>query len=374
MARKSGDFSDASIEFQQRILKNSGIGDDTYMPRVVFRPDYEINLKDGREEAAMVMFGAVNDLFAATKIRPNNISILIVSCGILNTTPSLSSMVINHFKLRHDIRSFNLGGMGCAAGIIAIDLSKDLLKAYPGSYALVVSTEAVSHTWYKGNDLQMLLPNCFFRMGAAAMLLSSSRRERWRAKYQLKQVVRTHKGMDDRSFKSIRTKEDDKGTQGLHISKDMMEVGGHALEANITTLGPLILPLSQHFNVFTSLMSKSKITTTDAYKPYIPNYKLAFEHVCILATSRKVLDEICRNLELTEEYMEASRKTLERFGNTSSSSIWYELSYLEWSRKIKSGDRVWQIAFGSGFKCGSVIWKALRRVGRPKQQSPWDEK
>jgi 3-ketoacyl-CoA synthase len=49
-------------------------------------------------------------------------------------------MVINHYKLRHDINSFNLGGMGCAAGIIAIDLAKDLLNAYPHSYALVVST------------------------------------------------------------------------------------------------------------------------------------------------------------------------------------------------------------------------------------------
>ncbi|KAF8408664.1 hypothetical protein HHK36_004727 [Tetracentron sinense] len=94
----------------------------------------------------------------------------------------------------------------------------------------------------------------------------------------------------------------------------------------------------------------------DETKPYIPDYKLAFEHVCILASSKKVLDEIQKNLELTEEYMEASRMTLERFGNTSSSSVWYELAYLETKRRIKKGNRVWQIAFGSGFKCNSVVW------------------
>lgn len=136
----------------------------------------------------MVLFGAIDDLLAATKIRPKDIRVLVVNCGVLNTTPSLSAMVINHYKLRHNINSFNLGGMGCSAGIIAIDLAKDLLNAYPGSYALVVTTEVVSNTWYGGNEVDMLLPNCFFRMGAAAVLLSSCRLDKWRSKYEFKQV------------------------------------------------------------------------------------------------------------------------------------------------------------------------------------------
>ncbi|KAK7246502.1 hypothetical protein RIF29_41371 [Crotalaria pallida] len=367
LAKKSGNFSDAAIEFQERVLKKSGIGNETYMPKAVFRPGYRTSLNNGREEVSMVMFGAINDLLAATKVKAKDIKILVVNCGILNTTPSISSMIVNHFKLRHDIHSFNLGGMGCAAGIIAIDLAKDLLDAYPSSYALVVSTDAVSYSWYSGNDTDMLIPNCFFRMGAAAIMLSNFRLDRWRAKYELKQLVRTHKGMDNKSFKSIHQREDSEGRKGLSISKDIIEVGGHALKANITTLGPLVLPVSEQLHFFTNLLLKKKKT-----KPYIPDYKLAFEHVCILATSKKVLDEIQKNLELTEEYMEASRKTLERFGNTSSSSIWYELAYLEFNSRIKKGDRICQIAFGSGFKCNSVVWKTLKNVKRPKK-SPWIE-
>ncbi|XP_057806568.1 3-ketoacyl-CoA synthase 15-like [Salvia miltiorrhiza] len=364
LAKKSGQFNEKAIEFQQRVLKSSGIGDETYLPRVVFRPGYTKDLTVGREEAAASMFGAVDDLIAATGIRPKDIRILIVNCGVLNTTPSLSAMVINRYKLRHTIQSYNLGGMGCAAGITAVDLADDLLKAYPGSYALIVSTEVISFTWYGGNELDMLLPNCFFRMGAAAVLLSNSRLERWRSKYQLKQLVRTHKGMDERSYRSIQLKEDCEGKQGLSVSKDVVEVGGHALKANITTLGPLVLPVSEQFHFFKSLVSSSS-------KPYIPDYKLAFEHVCILATSRKALDEIQKNLDLTDQYMEASRKTLERFGNTSSSSIWYELAYLEAVGKVKRGDRVWQLALGSGFKCNSAVWKALRTVKQHKRK-PWN--
>ncbi|XP_041020640.1 3-ketoacyl-CoA synthase 15-like [Juglans microcarpa x Juglans regia] len=367
LARKSGNFSDSAIGFKQRILKNSGIGDETYMPRAVFRPGYKLTLKDAREEAATVMYGAINDLLAATKIRPLNIRILVVNCGVLNTTPSLSAMVINYFKLKHNIHSFNLGGMGCAAGIIAIDLATDLLRAYPGSYALVVSTEAVTYSWYNGQEFDMLLPNCFFRMGAAAMLLSSSRLDRWRSKYELEQLVRTHKAMDDRSFKSIRMREDAEGRQGISVSKDVIEVGGQALKAHISTLGSLVLPVCEQVHSFSNLLFQMK-----KVKPCVPDYKLALKHVCILATSKKVLDEIQKNLELTDEYMEASRTTLERFGNTSSSSVWYELAYLEAKSRIKSDDRIWQIAFGSGFKCNSIVWKALRNIGKPKQ-SPWVE-
>lgn len=181
------------------------------------------------------------------------------------------------------------------------------------------------------------------------------------------QLVRTHKGMDDRSYKSIQLKEDAQGKQGLSVSKDVVEVGGHALKANITTLGPLVLPVSEQFHFFKSLVFKRSTSS----KPYIPDYKLAFDHVCILATSRKALDEIQKNLDLTDEYMEASWKTLERFGNTSSSSIWYELAYLESNSKVKRGDRIWQLALGSGLKCNSVVWRAVRSVKQQKR-NPWN--
>lgn len=188
LARKSGNFNKEAIDFQERVLKKSGIGDKTYMPRSVFQPQHKTTLTEAREEASMVMFGAIKDVLETTKVKPKDIRILVVNSGIFNITPSLSSMIINHFKLRHDIHSFNLGGMGCSAGIIAVDLARDLLDAYPASYALVVSTESVSYAWYGGNDIDMVLPNCFFRMGASAVMLSNFRLDRWRAKYQLKQV------------------------------------------------------------------------------------------------------------------------------------------------------------------------------------------
>lgn len=57
-----------------------------------------------------------------------------------------------------------------------------------------------------------------------------------------------------------------------------------------------------------------------------------------------------------------------RYGNVSSSSIWYVLAYIETFRGVGSGDRVWQLGFGSGFKCNSAVWKANRWVQGVGQQ------
>lgn len=52
---------------------------------------------------------------------------LIVNCSAFNPTPSLSAAVVNHFKFKSSIRTFNLSGMGCAASVIGVDLAMEML-------------------------------------------------------------------------------------------------------------------------------------------------------------------------------------------------------------------------------------------------------
>ncbi|KAH9297404.1 hypothetical protein KI387_029086, partial [Taxus chinensis] len=54
---------------------------------------------------------------------------------------------------------------------------------------------------------------------------------------------------------------------------------------------------------------------------------------------RPVLDELQNNLSLLEHHMEPSRMTLHRFGNTSSSTLWYELAYMEAKKRVKRDAR-----------------------------------
>ncbi|GAB4844652.1 inositol polyphosphate kinase kcs1 [Ancistrocladus abbreviatus] len=374
MTEECGGFEQETVQFQKKISRRCGLGDETYFPPGITSKPPDLTVTQARREAESVIFSTLDALFKKTGVQPGEIDILVVNCSLFNPTPSLSSMIVNHYKLKPSIKSYNLGGMGCSAGLISIDLAKHMLRANPNSYALVFSTENITLNWYFGNDRSMLLCNCIFRMGGAAVLLSSKARDRARSKYELLHTVRTHKGSNDNSYNCAYQREDDKGIVGVSLARELMVVAGDALKTNITTLGPLVLPLSEQFRFFVSLV-KRKILKMAGVKPYIPDFKSAFEHFCIHAGGRAVLDELEKNLRLTEWHMEPSRMTLHRFGNTSSSSLWYELAYTEAKGRVNGGDRVWQIAFGSGFKCNSAVWKALRAVpvgdGARSKTNPW---
>ncbi|CAA6661387.1 unnamed protein product [Spirodela intermedia] len=334
-ARLCGEFDDSSFDFQVKVLERSGLGDETYVPEAMHHLPPRICLVTAREETEQVMFGAMDALFRSTAVRARDIGILVVNCSLFNPTPSLSAMIVNR--------------MGCSAGVIALDLAKDLLQVHSNTYAVVVSTENITQNWYFGNRKSMLIPNCLFRVGGAAVLLSNRRAERKRAKYRLMHVVRTHRGADDRAFRCVYQEEDGGGKVGVSLSKDVMAIAGGALKANITTLGPLVLPISEQLLFFATFVA-NKLFSSKA-KPYIPDFKLAFEHFCIHAGGRAVIDELEKNLQLLPAHVEASRMTLHRFGNTSSSSIWYELA---------------------GFKCNSAVWQALRTV-TPSPDNPWND-
>ena len=89
-------------------------------------------------------------------------------------------------------------------------------QVYPNSNTVVVSTENITQNWYFGNDRAMLIPNCLFRVGGAALVLSNRRGARMRAKYELAHVVRTHVGADDASYGCVFQREDDEGKTGAY--------------------------------------------------------------------------------------------------------------------------------------------------------------
>ncbi|XP_051203840.1 3-ketoacyl-CoA synthase 6-like [Lolium perenne] len=362
-------FDAKSVGFQSRLIERSGFGEETCLPPALHLIPPEKTLNAARAEAERGIFSAVDAVLAKTGVRAGDIGVVVVNCTLFSTTPCMADMVVHRYGLRSDVRCFNLSGMGCSAGITGVGLAQNILQrgGDDAAYALVVSTEILTSDYYSGDERAMLLQNCLFRMGASAALLSTSRSH---ARYRLARVVRTHAGRDGRAYGCVQQEDDAAGERGIALSKEVMSVAGDTLTAHMATLGPLVLPASEILTYALSFVAR-RVFNSQGVKPYIPDFRTAFEHFCIHAGGRAVIDELQRGLGLSDELVEPSRMALHRFGNTSSSSVWYELAYLEAKYRVRKGDRVWMIGFGSGFKCNSAVWVCLRPPAA-LVSGPWD--
>jgi 3-ketoacyl-CoA synthase len=324
-----------------------------------------------RKEYTELCFGAIEELLAKTGVKPHQIKFVITNSSLFNPTPSLSASIINRFKLPHTTINYSLGGMGCSAGVVALDLARSLLELNPNSYALVVSHENITNAWYCGHDRTMMVPNCLFRANGSAVLLSNRPMDASRSKYRLQHLVRTILAADDEAFNCVRQGADAEHKVGVSLQKELIAVASRALKTNLTTLGPKVLPLSEKMifagNVVARQLGRrirplgSRLPAS-WLKPYTPNFGKAFNHSCIHTGGRGVIDGIEKQLGLSQSQVLPSRAALYRFGNTSSTSIWYVLAFIESYQGVRKGDRVWQLGFGSGFKCNSAVWVANRKV------------
>ncbi|KAI3461505.1 hypothetical protein Pfo_018168 [Paulownia fortunei] len=353
-------------KFLLKAIVSSGIGEETYAPKMVFDcREASPALDDGLLEMDEFFLDSIDKLFKRTGISPSEIDVLVVNISMLATVPSLCSRIINFYKMREDIKVYNLTGMGCSASLVSINIVQSICKTCKNVQALVITSESLSLNWYSGNDRSMILANCLFRTGGCAMILTNKASLKDEAMFKLKCLVRTHHGGKDESYDCCAQKEDDKGFIGFYLGKNLPKAATRAFVDNLKEIAPKILPVREllRFSVLLfvrKLRQKwSKAAAGASARPVI-NFKTGVDHFCLHTGGKAVIDAIAQNLSLSEFDVEPARMTLHRFGNTSASSLWYVLAYMESKKRLKKGDKVFMISFGAGFKCNSCLWEVVR--------------
>ncbi|KAK9734874.1 hypothetical protein RND81_04G168900 [Saponaria officinalis] len=360
-------------KFLLKAIVNSGIGEHTYGPRNVLLGREEFpTLDDTHSEMDEFFQDSVHNLLSKLGVSPAEIDVLVVNVSMFASVPSLCSKIVNHYKMRDDVKVFNLTGMGCSASLISVNIAQSVFMHHRDRYALIVTSESLSPNWYSGNDRSMILSNCLFRSGGCAFLLTNKWAQRKRAMLKLKYLVRTHHGARDESYGCCLQTEDSKGRVGFHLSKDLPKSAARCLVDNLKVLTPKILPITELVRYLLVVMTRKFVTPNSKVgnKPVI-NFKTGVEHFCIHTGGKAVIDGIGENLKLNELDLEPARMTLHRFGNTSASSLWYVLGYMEAKKRLKKGDRVLMLSFGAGFKCNSGLWEVVRDLDGDDCDNVW---
>uniref|UniRef100_A0A7N1A1K7 3-ketoacyl-CoA synthase n=1 Tax=Kalanchoe fedtschenkoi TaxID=63787 RepID=A0A7N1A1K7_KALFE len=358
--------------FLLQTIASSGIGQYTYAPKNVLNGNEEHPaLADAVAEMEEIIFSTLDQVFEASGFGPTDIDILVVNVSLMASMPSLTARIINRYKMREDVKVYNLAGMGCSASLVAIDLVQHLFKCYKNALAVVVSTESLGPYWYCGKERSMMLSNCLFRAGGCSMLFTNKSSLRDRAIMKLNCLVRTHIGANDEAYNCCIQLEDELGYRGFCLTKSLPRSGGKALIENLKVLLPKMLPVKELLRYIIVTFVRKKINPKLVKGMMVrPDLKTGVEHFCIHPGGRAVIDEVGKSFELSEFDLEPARMTLHRFGNTSSGGLWYVLGYMEAKKRLKKGDRILMISLGAGFKCNNCVWEVLKDL---KDGNVWDD-
>ncbi|XP_062156386.1 3-ketoacyl-CoA synthase 19 [Alnus glutinosa] len=339
--------------FLLKTIVSSGLGEETYGPPIVFAGrEREPTLADAHLEMNEFIYDTLDNLFAKTGVSPSEIDILAVNVSMFSPVPSLTACIINRYKMREDIKAFNLSGMGCSASLVAVDLVQHLFKSYKDSYAVVVSTESMGPHWYCGKEKSMLLSNCLFRSGSCSMLFTNKKALKHRAIMRLKSAVRVDTGSSDEAYGCCMQVEDEHGNLGFRLTKSLTKAAAQAFSMNLRVLVPKVLPLRELLRYFFAAKLQHKTKS--------PNLKAGVDHFCIHPGGRAVIDGVGKGLGLSDNDLEPARMALHRFGNTSAAGNWYVLGYMEAKKRLKKGDKILMISLGAGFMCNNCVWEVMK--------------
>uniref|UniRef100_A0A6N2M0J9 3-ketoacyl-CoA synthase n=1 Tax=Salix viminalis TaxID=40686 RepID=A0A6N2M0J9_SALVM len=352
-------------KFLLRTIACSGIGEETYGPvNVISGQEDSPTLKDSISEMDVLIFDTLDKLFAKTGFFPSEIDILVVNVSLFSPAPSLAARVVNRYRMRSDIKTFNLSGMGCSASVVSIDLVQNLFKSYKNAFAVVVSTESIGANWYQGKEKSMMLSNCLFRSGGCSMLFTNNSALKHRAMFKLKHLVRTHLGSKDEPYGCCMQTVDDLGYKGFLLTKSLKNSAAQALSLNLRVLAPKMLPVSELIRyVYVSHREKKTKSTSRREMGAGLNLKTGVDHLCIHPGGRAIIDEVGKSLGLDDYDLEPARMALHRFGNTSAGGLWYVLGYMEAKQRLKKGNKILMISLGAGFKCNNCVWEVMRDLG-----------
>lgn len=246
--------------------------------------------------------------------------------------------------------------MGCSASLISINIVQSIFKFRKNVITLLVTSESLTPNWYTGNNRSMILINYLFRSGGCAVLMTNKVALKEKAVFEFKCLVRTHHGSRDEAYGSCIQTEDESGHVGFYLGKNLPKVETRAMIDNLKILSPKILPIRElvHFAIVSFPHKLSKSCSKGGARPLV-NFKYGVDHFCIHSGGKAVIDGIGKSLGISDYELEPARMTLHRFKNTSASSLWYVLGYMQAQKRFKKGDRILMISFRAGFKCNSCL-------------------
>ncbi len=116
---------------------------------------------------------AIRDGLARAGLEPRDVDHLFFVTVTGVSTPSLDARMVNRLGLRPDVKRTPIFGLGCMAGAAGVARASDVLRAFPGEVAVLLSVELCSLTLQREDaSIANVIATGLFGDGAAAAVLA----------------------------------------------------------------------------------------------------------------------------------------------------------------------------------------------------------
>ncbi len=240
------------------------------------------------------------------------------STGFL--TPGLSALMIRELGIdRHCSRS-DIVGMGCNAGLNALNVVSGWATAHPGELAVVLCTEACSAAYTMDATMRTAVVNSLFGDGAGAVALSSGADPAGQDGSGGPRILKFASCIIPDAAEAMRYDWDrDQGRFSFYLDPQIPYVVGAHAEI-----------------VVNRLLEGTGLRRSD------------IAHWTVHSGGKKVIDAVVVNLGLTRHDVRHTTSVLRDYGNLSSGSFLFSLQRLMTEGTVRSGDYGILMTMGPG--------------------------
>jgi predicted naringenin-chalcone synthase len=309
-------FTEANMDLSERrmslffraLKKRSGISTrHSCLPTTYFAPNSPLgNLSTGQRQE--LYSSSAKDLIAEVckqvKALPKIDNLITVSCTGYQT-PGLDFVLSDELELETPFR-YNIGAMGCYAGITALRLANQL----PGTTLLLCLELCSLHFQNEPANFSTITSNSLFADGAALVHVTAQTQSKLK-------LLSFHSARIPGTLGKMSWHLKDKGFL-MHLDSQVPELIGTHIEASIL-----------------SWLTQNSLDLAD------------IKHWVVHPGGLSVLQAVQASLKLSTEQLQDSLKVFQDYGNMSSGTVFFILQSLI-NAGLKTGDKIIMLAFGPG--------------------------
>jgi 3-ketoacyl-CoA synthase len=255
--------------------------------------------------------------------------------------PNITSSIANSLQIQN-IRVIDLGYMGCATALLALELIEKELNA--GEVGIVISAEITSVMMnLEAESNPSLVANSVFGDGIGAFLVAKKPHT-----YKAILSIKGHSASlitHDKALSCV-TYDSNSIYHEINIHDTIPEVANEGIKA---ALPPIIK------NHLATPYDKIKFVINKK----IPEWQKNVDYAVLHTAGNKILHKLSENLKLKDKKVAHNFSAFNNYGNTSSASIYYALDYLYQENNVKPKQKFLFLAYGSGFFTRSCVMESI---------------